>query len=251
MIEIKSSSNSTLKKLRSVKSKKYRDELELYLIEGKKTVLEAFNCGEPVCYLVLCNRDEELLIKAKNSHTEVILTTYDILKTLSDTKNPPDCLAYITIEKQKVDMRCGVTVAMDCVCDPYNAGTIIRTADALGAKGVLADERGCSIYSPKVQRAAMGSMFHIPAEETDIFVRLRSFKDKGGFVMTTALDGEEKLPELPESLCLVVGNEGAGVCEAIKEISDCVYKIPMRGRAESLNVGVACGIILFELLNGR
>lgn len=249
MIEIKSTANPVLKRLRKTKSKKGRDETGLYLIEGKKTILEAYDCGASVAYLVLTRSDGELFVKAEKAHTEIILTSYETLRSLSDTKNPPDCLAYINITPRNVDMEAGVTVAMDGVADPYNAGTIIRTADAFGAAGVLSGVGGCGIYSPKVQRAAMGSMFHIAVEETDLAARLEKFKAGGGYIIATALDGEEKMPAVSGNVCLTVGNEGAGIGDRIKQLSDFIYKIPMRGRAESLNVGVACGIALFEIIN--
>lgn len=251
MKEIQSASNPVIKSLRSVKSKKYREKSGIYLIEGRKTIIEAFEYSAPVVYLLSDRYDEELFLKAQKSSAEVILTTYDLLRTLSDTKNPPNYLAYVKIESIKVNMEAGLTVALDRVSDPYNVGTIIRTADALGAVGVLCNAGSCDIYNPKVQRAAMGSMFHIDAEETNLKTRLKEFKSKGGYIITTSLKGEEKMPDIPDKTCLIMGNESEGVSGEIMNLSDFIYKIPMDGNAESLNVGVACGITIFEIKNQK
>jgi TrmH family RNA methyltransferase len=132
--------------------------------------------------------------------------------------------------------------------DPKNVGTIIRSSDAAGADGVLISEDSADFYGPKAQRAAMGSSFHMPVEVCGLPAALETFHKSGGVIIAGSMDGGGKLPDIAgKNVCVVIGNESNGLSGAVKASADILYKIPMHGKAESLNAGVAAGIILYKI----
>ncbi len=142
----------------------------------------------------------------------------------------------------------GFIVALDGLGDPKNVGAIIRTADAVGADGVAVSEDSADFYGPKAQRAAMGSSFHIPVEVCSLPEKLAEFKDRGGMVIAGSMDGSGSLPDISgKEVCVVIGNEARGISRETRQAADVLYRIPIYGKAESLNAGVAAGIILYEV----
>jgi TrmH family RNA methyltransferase len=123
---------------------------------------------------------------------------------------------------------------------------VLRTADAFGAAGLLLGEGCTDPFSCKAVRAAMGSTYHIPIWKGDLPYELGRLKAQGFGLVCGHLAGEEKLPPLPENRVLVIGNEANGVSpEAAEKCA--LYRLPMRGRAESLNAAVAAAILIYKL----
>lgn len=247
MCAYKKLSAERLKRLKSVKHKKYREKYGIYLIEGEKTIREALSCSAPVDCIVSAEFGRWASVKAAKSGIHVFCADMPVLRALSDTKNPPPDLAYVKIERQTVDCTIGLFVALDGVADPYNVGTIIRTADALGVSGVLISHDSCDIYNPKVQRAAMGSMFHIPTEQCALNERLLCFKSHGCRVIATSPHVGCENTNMSGAAVLVIGSEACGVRPEIFNIADGLFKINMDGRAESLNAAVAAGIAIYAV----
>jgi TrmH family RNA methyltransferase len=152
----------------------------------------------------------------------------------------------------KGEIREGVVIVF-CVGvqDPGNLGTIIRSADAFGASGVVLSKGTVDLYNPKVVRSTMGSLFHLPiitineARET-----IEHLKQKGVKIIATGASAELDCfaADLKTPLAILVGNEGGGLPEEVMRMADAQVKIPMPGSAESLNVGVSTAVILYETL---
>lgn len=247
MREITSSSNAYIKELRSLRSKKHRNTLNRYLIEGSRTVQEALSGAALIESVITCNPDSEVAQLAERRGLDVILVPRPILLTLSDTKTPPDVLACLLKESAQAEPLSGLVIVCDDVQDPKNLGAIIRSADACGASGVVISPASADPYGPKCQRAAMGSMFHLPVTEREPADYVRNFKARGGKVVAGLLEGTSDLGAVQENTAVVVGNEARGVSPELRELADIAYRIPIYGRAESLNAAVAAGIMMYDI----
>ena len=146
-------------------------------------------------------------------------------------------------------------VALDQVTDPHNLGSIARTAEAVGAHGLVLPARRTSPVTPAAEKAAAGALAHLPVVQVTNLVRtLRVLGERG--VWSVGLDAEAELDLadsrlLGESLVLVVGAEGRGLARLTAEACDQLVRLPMRGRVGSLNASVAAGVALFEILRRR
>ena len=143
-------------------------------------------------------------------------------------------------------------VILDCLQDPGNMGTIIRTAEAAGYGGVLLMSGCTDVYAPKVVRAAAGSLFRIPIlQENDIAEAVRKLHDINRNIVVSSLDAEQyyQQTDLSENTALVIGNEGRGVQQDFLNAADIKVKIPMAGSIESLNAAVAAGILMYQSHN--
>ncbi len=232
---------------RSLKDRKARKEHGLFLVEGRKSVEEALSSGFPAEALLLSEgaaEDGQL-----PEHVKKYLLPEHVMAAVCDTKTPQGIAAVMRRREAPVTGR--RLAALDGVQDPGNVGTIIRTADAAGLDGVLLSPDCADPYSPKVLRATMGSVFHIPvAVVDDLPGVLTELKEKGLPVISSQLDGtpfsQWKAPE--EGFVLVIGSEGNGVSPAVRALATVRLRLPMRGRAESLNAAVAAGIMMYGLM---
>ena len=141
-------------------------------------------------------------------------------------------------------------LALDGIQDPGNMGTIIRTADAAGFGGIILSPDCVDIFSPKVVRATMGSIFRVGFSFPESLpAELAALKAKGFSIISSQLDGEpfyERAP-VPKPLILIVGNEGNGISDEVKAAATHRFRLPMYGGSESLNAAVAAGIMMYDL----
>lgn len=246
MEQIQSAKNAFIKKVRSLKQKKYRDETGLFLAEGDKCAKEALQAGRAEA-LLTTKEDHQLAIQAEREGIRTVFVPRLVMETVCEIKSPQEVLA--VAKKAALPLpREGLFVALENVSDPQNVGTILRTADAVGAAGVLLSGRCADYTSPKAVRAAMGSTFHLPIQTTDDFSAcLLEFKQNGVFLVGGHLQGiaAPGLLKGGGSACVVIGNEARGMSKEASELCDCLVKIPIYGRAESLNAAVAAGILLY------
>lgn len=146
----------------------------------------------------------------------------------------------------------GLVVALDSITDPHNVGSIARTAEAVGADGLLLPSRRASGVTPTVEKAAAGALAHLPvARVTNLVRSLQQAKQAGFWVLGLDADGEVELadsPLLDESVVVVVGSEGDGLARLTREACDAVVRLPMRGRVGSLNASVAAAVAMYEVL---
>lgn len=148
----------------------------------------------------------------------------------------------------------GNFVVLDRLQDPGNIGTILRTADAAGYRLAVVMKGTADIFSPKVVRAATGSLFRMPVVFMDSNPELVEFtRAAGKKLVATCFDTERCYfdEDLTDNIALVIGNEGNGICKEIIESSDVKIKIPMHGNIESLNASVAAGILMYEAVRGK
>lgn len=247
MRNITSASNGYIKELKSLKEKKYRERLGKYIIEGEKTVDEALHGSVLIESVVTSDEKNPAARRADQLGLDVVVVPRSILVQIADTKTPPDVLACIRRQSAELPPMGRFCVACDGVSDPKNLGTIIRTADAAGADGVLVSDRSADPYGPKCQRAAMGSMFHIPVIIGNIEGFLSDFRASGGCVVSGLLDGSDLFETTFSRVCVVVGNESQGVSSGVRSLTDIAYRIPIYGRCESLNAAVAAGIMMYDV----
>lgn len=255
MNEITSVQNPAAKRLRSLKEKKFREASGQMLVEGEKLLREAVESGLGV-HEVLIDREQAerfapLAEEMRRAGGQVFLAGTHVLEAVCDTKTPQGVCAAFDLPGM-IDLKNAPSrlIALDNVQDPGNVGTIWRTCDAAGLGGMLLAPRCADVFSPKVQRAAMGSGFRVPVSMTDdLPAMLAALRARGYSVIASSLHGAPFYENAPHGgrFALVIGNEARGVSEAVMEVADVRLKLPMRGGAESLNAAVAAGIMMYEL----
>lgn len=250
MEQITSTKNEYIKLLRSLKQKKGREETGLFLAEGDKCAAEALGNAK-VQALLTTQEQHPLAIQAEQKGVRAVLVSQAVMEAVSDVKTPQSAIAVVQKQQGKLPEQ-GLFVALEDVADPQNVGTILRTADAVGAAGVLLSGKCADYTSPKAVRAAMGSVFHLPVEVAQDFQgRLSAMKKAGVRLLGGHLQGVQAMPGQRENLCVIIGNEARGMSPEAARLCDYLVKIPIYGKAESLNAAVAAGILLYRCKEGR
>lgn len=250
---IESVHNNIIKLIVSLKEKKNRDDLSLFVVEGFKQVSEIPNDWN--IKFVLTTQKYQ-----KFKANKVYITTDKIFKKISNTKTPQEILA--VVEKKKYDIEKvlsnkGIFIIADTLQDPGNIGTIIRTAESFGVVAIFVSKKSTDIYSDKVVRATMGSMFNIPIiQECDIIPLIQTLKQKQIEICAFSLDAKTGLAgtKFNGSKAIIIGNESKGISKNILDVVDKKIKIEMTGKTQSLNAAVACSIAIYEIskqLNGN
>lgn len=233
---------------RSLKEKKSRDELHAFLIEGPKMVEEALLSPFPV--LTVLVREGYTPSFPVPDTIPVYVLSESVFQSVCDTKTPQGIAAVAGISVQA--LKGSLLLALDGIQDPGNMGTIIRTADAAGFGGIILSPDCTDVFSPKVVRATMGSVFRMafsfPGSLPDA---LSLYRSQGFSIISSQLDGDPfySRSPVPEPLILIVGNEGNGVSDDVKSVATHRFRLPMIGGAESLNAAVAAGIMMYDLVN--
>ncbi|MBQ3115324.1 MAG: RNA methyltransferase [Clostridia bacterium] len=237
--EITSAENSIVKQVKKLKMKSERTALNLYVAEGKRIVADAILAG--VVKYVVTTFDCDIFsvtYKVKES----------IFEKISDTKSPQGVLAVCEMKQMPIPEK-GDIVVCDGISDPGNLGTIIRTAECSGFCGVVLINNCVDKYNGKTVRSTMGSLFRLPIAELSV----SEFLDLKGYTKAvTMLDGAVDIFSVNKpggNVALVVGSEAFGVCEQVKQNADLPVKIPMSGKAESINAAVAAGIAMYAVKN--
>ena len=241
---ISSKENETIKEIKKIKEKKFRNEK--YIVEGFKMLEEAINENQNIDLIVIKDGTK---LDFDLSDYKVITVTESVFKVLTDVETPQGVLAIINKQaKKEIDEKADYIVALDGVQDPGNFGTILRTLDAAGINQVLVSKNTVNGYSPKVVRSTMGAIYRVNIIEVDSLEdALNNLKRSGFEVVVTALDAKESIYDIDYSKKIVViGNEANGVTKEVRNIADKKVKIPMIGKAESLNASVAAGIMIYE-----
>jgi len=252
MERLDSVKNPLIQRLRALKSAEGREAERLFLVEGEKLMREAAALLAPSAALFEEGLDHGDLPELLSGRGARLLTVpRRILEAVCDTRTPQGaCAAFAPPKPLALDSPPKRLVALDGVQDPGNMGTIWRTADAAGFQALLAGPGCAEAFSPKVQRAAMGSGFRVPiAKVDDLGAALAELAGRGYDIVATALDGApfyERAP-LKERFVLVIGSEAHGISPAVARCATMALKLPMRGGAQSLNASVAAGIIMYEL----
>ena len=248
MERITSLKNPRVLQWRSLKDRKGRKETGCFLVEGRKMVAEALTSGFPVEAVLLDESRTDDLTLPENCPLYALPA--HVLAAVCDTKTPQGVAAVVRVTAPGRPGR--RIVALDGVQDPGNVGTIIRTADAAGFDGVLLSGQCADVYSPKVLRATMGSVFRMNLRVTDDLPGVLSDLRTADYaVLSSQLDGApfgEIAPTIAAPFALVIGSEGNGVSEPVRQLATHRVALPMRGGAESLNAAVAAGIMMYGLM---
>jgi TrmH family RNA methyltransferase len=255
--KITSLTNPTVKAARALHLRKERDETGLFLAEGLKIAVEAMELGRlPKILMHGADAAPHPLLKTLISRTEaaggeVIEVGRDILEKVSRKENPQ---AVVSVFEQRFTAAEALDppsspcwVALQAVRDPGNLGTIIRTADAAGCGGVILVGDCCDPYSVEAVRATMGSIFAVPLVKLSVedFLAFRSRWP--GSVVGTLLTAttDYRVADYRRPTMILMGNEAHGLPPELAAACDVAVKIPMRGRADSLNLAVATGIMIY------
>lgn len=253
---ISSKDNSLFKELKRLKEKKYRMKEGKFLVEGFRFVEEALESDFSLSHIILSESSrgkyEKSGLESKvKTHTKTYTLSETLFKTLTDTENPQGILAVVESKIREIEDRLGFYILADRVQDPGNMGTIIRTAHAAGALGIITTEGTVDIYNDKTLRSTMGSIFYIPILENKNLDFLKNLKEKGYDFLVSSLESENNIYDLNlknKKLVVCIGNEGNGISKEVFNLGSENFKIPMPGGAESLNAAIAAGVIMFEIV---
>jgi RNA methyltransferase, TrmH family len=258
--EITSLANPIVKDIKALAMKKHRDESGEFLAEGLKLIIDALDLGWTLKTLVVAQAAkgnpvaDKTVLRALKAGALVLEASEKVTSAITRRDNPQAVIGvfeqkYATLSHIKPEIN-QVWLALDRVRDPGNLGTIIRTADAVGAKGVILIGETTDPFAIETVRATMGSVFALPlyrASETE-FLHFR--KDFRGLVVGTHLKGAvdyRRVDFTRQAVLLIMGNEQAGMTDALAGSCDRLLRIPQAGRADSLNLAVATGVTLFEI----
>jgi len=246
-MEITSTDNKLIKHIASLHKKKYRDEYNEYIIEGIKSVKEALQNNVEITHIIASDFNESL-----NTNLEIINVPSHIMEKISETKTPQGLLAVAKITNSQLPDNAKRVLILDNLQDPGNLGTIIRTADATAFDAIIISKNSVDLYSPKVVRSTMGSLFHLPIiTNANLEEELTNLKEKGFTIYMSLLDDDSKKlfeENLASPLAIVIGNEGNGISKELIQFGDIKLKIPMLGKAESLNASIAASILMYETI---
>ena len=238
---ITSENNKYIKNISKLLEKKYRDIENKFLIYGTNIIKEAYESGNLI-EIFKCPEYDEINLDVKTT-----LVKFNVLKKLTNAKNPQKIVGICKkIEPKSYGNK---LLVLDDIQDPGNLGTIIRSCIAFGIKDIILSRNTVDLYNEKVIRATEGMIFKINPIKTDLKPFLTKLKeDNYKIIGTSVVDGSNiNTLNKENKMALIVGNEGKGLNQEIKKLCDNFIYIPIKEECESLNVGVATSIILYEL----
>ena len=240
---ITSLENDRIKKIIKLKDRKYRKKEKKFIVEGMHLVLEAYK--KNIIDVVILEKDSVLPLDV-----EYIYTTREIISKISSLDTPSEVMAVCNIKEE--DKELGNKVLMlDNIQDPGNLGTIIRSSVAFDIDTIVLSRDTVDLYNPKVVRSTQGMLFHVSIVVKDLKEAIDELKNREVPIYGTRVGYGEDVRKIPEkdkkTFALIVGNEGNGVSEEVLDKCDKYLHIDMNDAVESLNVGVATSIILYEL----
>ena len=248
-------SKNELKYYSSLLKKKFRESEKKFIVEGKKSVYEGiesdFNCEIVFVTNKFASEEVQFLKNLESRNYKVIVLKSIDFNKVSDTKTPQGITAVFEIEKAELDPLSfddPLLVYLEHISDPGNLGTIIRTCDWFGIQNIFLSKETSEIFSPKVIRSSMGSVFHINIFKDVTLDELSVLKKSGYEFLCGDLNGENIYNfNKGKRTILFLANESRGPSEKLLSIIDKKVTIPGKGKAESLNVASASAIILAEL----
>lgn len=260
--DVTSSANPAVKLLKSLHAKKHRVETGLFLAEGARLTTEAADQGYWPEILAFSSTAAErpavaaIVDEALRRGARVIRTSETLLQTISKRDNAQSVIGAYRARLSSLDelpRNARRFVALEAVRDPGNLGTILRTADAAGAGGVILLEGGCDPFGVECVRASMGSIFAMPLVRVNLAQFEAWRRALRVHVVGTSLQAQARLAPPPDdrAVCLLMGNEQSGLPPAMERLCDERVRLPMAGKADSLNLAVATAIALYEVWRGQ
>ncbi len=258
--EVTSLANPIVKDIRALAQKKFRDREGAFMAEGLKLVIDALDLGWTIRTLVFARSQrgnaavEKVAARTKAAGGLVLEVPEKVLVAITRRDNAQAVIGVFSqrwtplkdIRPEEGD----VWVALDRVRDPGNLGTVIRTVDAVGAKGVILVGDTTDPYSLETVRATMGSIFAVPVARAEAEAFIAWHKASRARLVGTHLKGsvDYRAPDYRKGpVVLLMGNEQQGLPDNLAAACDTLIRIPQAGRADSLNLAVAAGVALYEL----
>lgn len=233
--------NSKIKEIKKLNQKKYRDKENLFIVEGKHLVLEAYKK----------HMIKELILEQNEIFpldVPTIYVTNDIINYISELETPQNIMAICNklTEEENIGNK---VLMLDGIQDPGNLGTIIRSAVAFNIDTLVLSNDTVDLYNSKVIRASQGLIFHLNIIKRNLLDVILNLKEDNYKIIGTKVTHGNSLKTLAKSkkFAIIMGNEGNGISEEVEELCDEFIYIDMNESCESLNVGVATSIILYEL----
>lgn len=258
--EVTSLSNPLVKDIKALALKKFRERENAFLAEGLKLVLDALEAGWTIRFFIFAKSGrgnaavEKAAARTVAAGGTVLEVSEKVLSSITRRDNPQMVAGVFEQRFRPLkDIRAAqgeVYVALDRVRDPGNLGTIIRTADAVGAKGVVLVGDCTDPFSIETVRATMGSLFAVPLSRADEASFLAWRREFGGLAVGTHLKGSvdyRTVDYANKPVLLMMGNEQQGLPESLAAACDRLVRIPQAGQADSLNLAVATGVMLYEI----
>lgn len=240
---ISSVNNKIVKEYSKLKERKYRKISKYFLVETYHLVEEAYKAG----------RLKEVFVLSEGIYSfdvNVTVVSLDVMKKLSSTNTPPNIIGVVE-KKESFEVTGNKILLIDRVQDPGNLGTIIRSSSAFNIDTVVISEDSVDLYNPKVIRSAEGMMFQVNVVTKDLVSVIKKLKEKDfiiyGTDVNSGINPRRLDKEAKNKFAIVVGNEGNGLSDEVYDSCDKFLYIPMNEKTESLNVGVATSIILYEM----
>lgn len=253
MLKISSNQNPKYKLLKRLKQKKHRIKEALIILEGRRLIEHGISLG--ISPVNIFYRENILPIRESSSDFILEKALFDII---SDTVNSQGIIGIFKVEdiKKSINPKSKNIIILNGIQDPGNLGTIVRTAEAFGFDRMILTKNTADPHSDKALRSSMGGVFGVDMiigfENKDLINYLKKASFKIIVSSPSAILGLDVLKETldnRDSYALIFGNEGNGADEIFIKNADIVYKIDMKGNAESLNVAAAASISMFELQN--
>ena len=253
---ITSKDNETIKHIKKLKEKKYREEYKEFIVEGIKMVQEAIDEKAQIKSIIICddckvqaNIPNELMYEIAKYNC--IYVSEKIFVGMSDVINPQGIMAIIEKPENReteIDFTQDTFLLLDNIQDPGNMGTILRTADSLNMNQIIVSKGSSDIYNPKVVRSTMGAIYRIKVVEVENLAKtIKELKKHKINVYATDLRTDKSIYDIDyKKSAIVIGNEANGVSEEVLNEATDRIKIPMAGKTESLNAAVATSVILYE-----
>ena len=240
-----------IKYIQSLQHKKFRDELGVFVAEGPKVVEELllsakFNC-EAIFSMAKWIEGLSSSLLDKISGKLQIVEAFELEK-IANYSTPNSVVAVFKKSNpaEVIELKGNITLVLDGIQDPGNLGTIIRNADWFGIKNIICSTTTVDMYNSKVVQSTMASLSRLNIIYTDLYSWLRDHRDVK--ILATVLDGSplEQTKHLHEAI-VIIGNEANGIHSELVSLAEHKITIPRIGMAESLNAGVATGVVLYEL----
>ena len=255
---ITSVSNAKIKNVMQLNQKaKARREQGLFVAEGRKMFLEAPESWVSQVFVSeTFSRDEELMSQAEKYPCEIVKDS--VFRQMSDTQTPQGIMTVLKKPSYTLEDILGgenpLIMILEDLQDPGNAGTILRTGEGAGVSGVLLTKTCVDITNPKVIRSTMGSVYRMPFLYVESVVSLtQELKERKIRTFAAHLKGRNSYDQesYTGGTAFLIGNEGKGLTEEASDSADCLIRIPMCGKVESLNAAMASGILMYEAARQR
>jgi len=255
MKEISSLQNPIIKEISSLKEKKYRDKTGLYLIEGYKGFVEAQKYGVRIRE-VFINKDSGYKVEGIDN---IYAVNESILKKISTTESPPEIVATAFQERFSLDdilnKKNPLIIMLENIKDAGNLGAIIRTAVACGCSGIILAGTPVDIYNPKTVRSSAGNLWKIPIVNISDYNRIKELSGSIQIVGTVVSENKKSKIytdiDYKKPTIIIFGSEAEGISDNVLDIANMSAVIPMEKEAESLNLSISVGVILYEAYHQR